>query len=198
MFRMSKNEEKIIIIIILLIFCSAAIYKFIVFKPSNVEVIKPNSEQKQVTLVKELHEVYVYITGEIIKPGIYIMNSGDRITDVINKAGGFTLNADAFSINLSEKIKDEQHINITKKNIENVATNVIKQSSIVGGKININIASEKELDDFLPGIGQIMAGSIVNYRNKNGKFKSIDELTKVDGIGSGKRFDRIKDLIIIN
>ena len=68
-------------------------------------------------------------------------------------------------------------------------------NGIKSKKININTATKEELDT-LPGIGQATAQKIIEYRKENGKFKSIDELKNVSGIGESK-FQKIKDLICV-
>ena len=82
-----------------------------------------------------------------------------------------------------------QLISSTSSNNENN----IYSSSSVGGKININIAEVSELDT-LPGIGEVYAKRIVEYRKANGPFKKTDDIKNVSGIGE-KRYEAIKDLI---
>jgi competence protein ComEA len=203
MIKLSRNEERIVLIIIIALLGIIAVFKFIVFKPDNVQVIKSENnaetplESKATNNIKEPVKLYVYITGEINNPGLYVLKSGDRVADIISMAGGFTKEADITSVNLAEKLKDEEFINIAKKGGDQTLNSNIR-NAVNGGKININIATAKEIDDFLPGIGEVYANNIVNYRDKNGRFKSIDEIARVEGIGSGKRFERIKDLITVN
>lgn len=197
MLKLGRNEERIVLILVIVLLGIAVIYRFVVFKTESVSVIKKETREEEKEITKEPVKIYVNITGEVKTPGLYIHKEGDRVADLIKSAGGFTDNADTASINLAEKLKDEQSVNICAKGSSTEGMNT-KANPISGGKININIATAKELDDFLPGIGETYANSIVNYRNKNGKFKSIDEITKVDGIGSGKRFENLKGLITIN
>lgn len=207
MIKLDKKEEKIILIVIIVLLSITAAYRIIVFKSDSVTLIQDGEgkgllkegEQEEVQ-ERAPEKIYVYITGEVNTPGLYTMVPGDRIGDAINKAGGFTGEADITSINMAEKVRDEQFINISKKLPQGTALNpeIPVKSPIVGGKINVNTATAEELDDFLPGIGPTYAKNIVDYRNKNGSFKSINDLTKVKGIGDKKRFENIKDLVTVN
>lgn len=196
MIKLNKNEERIILVVIAILLCIMGIYRVVVFKSQSVKVIKSDDSKKAEELLPE--KIYVYITGEVKKPGLYIMKQGDRVTDVVEMAGGFTESAEITSVNMAQKLKDEEFINIAKKPDNAAGTNTAVRNPIVGGKININIATAKELDEFLPNIGETYANRIVSYRDKNGRFKSVEELTRVEGIGSGKRFQGIKDLVTVN
>ena len=199
MIKLNKSEERIILAVIVVLAVAAGILKFAVFKPGNVKVYdgKPGKETGEVK--DKPGNIFVYVTGEVKKPGVYELEEGSRVSDAIESAGGFTENADAASVNLAEKIKDEQQISIAPKNVNTSQgeVNAGGNSSIHGGKININTATAEELDSFLPGIGEGLAKNIINYRTKNGRFKSIDDIKKVDGIGSG-RFEKVKDYITLS
>lgn len=71
-----------------------------------------------------------------------------------------------------------------------------EEKAAVGGKININTATAQQLSDGLDGIGEVMAKRIVEYREKNGNFKSIEEIKNVQGIGD-KTFAKLKDHITV-
>ena len=199
LFKLNKIEEKVILLTVIIILGIAFVYKMVVYKESSVKVVKHNEEENRKEsdgrLGLEPETICVYITGEVNNPGIYEMKKGSRIKDVVDSAGGFTDNADKVSVNLSEKVSDEQHIDILKKYDEKGA---VEKGSIKGDKININTATAKELDDFLPGVGPTIANNIVNYREKNGRYKKIEEITNVERIGNGKTFERIKELITVN
>ena len=123
----------------------------------------------------------------------------------MEKAGGFTENADKEKINLAEYVEDEQHIEIqsivkevdkTLDSGQNISDgNESDNSKNSKGLININTASQKELET-LPSIGEVTAANIIEYREKNGGFSNISEIKKVSRIGD-KIFERIKDLITV-
>ncbi len=131
---------------------------------------------------------YIYLSGEVKNPGTYKFNEELRLSELIEKAGGFTENADLEFINkdmnLAEKIKDEQKIFIPSK-IATTNTGNSNDSS----KTNLNTATLDQLDK-LPGIGPSTAQKIIDAR----PFKSIEDLKNVSGIGDAK-FDDVKDLI---
>ena len=183
---------------------------------NTIETSEENEtkEQEKVDITKK---IMVYITGEVKNPGIYELEENSRIKDVIEKAGGLKETADITDINLATILQDEDKITIPskeenkqeKQNTEKIQSN--KQSKTTeksqnttsistnttgknqNTKVNINTATQTELET-LPGIGPSIASKIVSYRKENGKFKSIEELKKVNGIGESK-YKKIKELI---
>jgi competence protein ComEA len=129
----------------------------------------------------------VYITGQVVRPGVYELPPGSRFEDAIEIAGGFLPDADINGINLAALLIDSSHIIIPSSKI---------QEEEFSGKVNINTATVVELDA-LPGIGPVYARNIVDYRQKNGLFTYIEDIQKVDGIGPAL-FEKIKDLITIS
>lgn len=138
-------------------------------------------------------KIVVYVTGAVNNPGVIELAEGTRVIDAINKCGGMSESADPESINLAMKITDGTQIKIPTKNSANTASSAHtdKQSD----KININYADESELDK-LPGVGPAMAKRIMEYRQTEGLFQSIDDLKKVRGIGDAK-FNTFKDKITL-
>ena len=185
------NRKEIITVLIML-----SLFGIYYFTSNNKESIK-----EEIVIEKEVSsKLVVDIKGEVKTPGVYELESGKRINDVITLAGGLTVDADVLNINLSEKITDGMLINIPKKEelIEEDETIKETKKEVVtttskDNKISINNASLNELMK-INGIGRVKAESIINYRNTNGKFKSIEELTKVNGIGKST-FEKIKDYI---
>ena len=103
-------------------------------------------------------------------------------------------------MNMAIKVEDEEHYIIPKigEALE-VQENIMAENNGTkedSSKININKATIEELDS-LPGVGEATANKIVNYRDENGEFKSIEEIKNVNGIGD-KKFQDMKDLIIAN
>ena len=147
----------------------------------------------------------VHITGEVKKSGVVKIKEGSRIEDIIEASGGLTENADITNVNLAFVVEDGMKIRIPSVNEEKTDEDYITEdsgkgviisddiNSISNSIININTASESELEQ-LPGIGPSISSRIVEYRNKNGKFKSIEDIKNVTGVGDSK-FEKIKDLI---
>ena len=151
---------------------------------------------------KEQEMITVHITGEVNYPGVVVLKRGDRVVDAIEAAGGEKPEADLNKLNLAYVLNDGEKIYVPNKNenSENIEYITSKISEITSDansrattKININSATEQELIE-LPGIGEATAKKIISYRQENGKFKNIEELKNVPGIGNSK-FENIKELI---
>lgn len=197
----------IIIIIVICVACICIDQKNYNNYSTNdfVEQNNINNQNDNEKLIENA-KIYIHVTGEIINPGVYMLNEGDRIKDAIEKAGGITKDADINNINLAYKLSDGQKIkipNVNEKNniienyiTENDGTNIIVQekNDEKNKKININNASQAELET-LTGIGPSTASKIIQYRKINGKFKKIEEIKNVTGIGESK-YEEIKNDIV--
>lgn len=177
---------------------------------------------KEVSEVAKQEEVKLYfdIKGSVKKPGVYEFNQGDRIIDAINKAGGLTKNATTNNLNLSKKLTNEMVIYVFNKNeltttkafeqVNNVAEckcETIEVNNCVDknttnesannekAKININTDSKEKLMT-ISGIGSSKADAIIEYRTKNGNFKTTEDIINVSGI-SKTIYDKIKDTITV-
>ena len=145
--------------------------------------------------------IVVEIKGEVKNPDVYKMEEGSIIKDLIEKAGGLTPEANIDKINRAAKLNPNQLIIIP--NINNIEENTLGESALIhsnpneSGKelININTASLEELTK-INGIGEVKAKSIIEYREENGSFKSIEEIKNIKGIGE-KTFEKLKDSITI-
>ena len=147
----------------------------------------------------------VHITGEVKKPGVVKIKEGSRIEDVIEAAGGLTENADITNVNLAFVVEDGMKIRIPSQDEEFSEEGYVTEESGKGvvlsdessdnaaSSVNINTASQSELEE-LPGIGPSISSKIVEYRDQNGKFKKIEDIKNVTGIGDNK-YANIKDLI---
>jgi len=154
-------------------------------------------------------QVVVDIAGAVKQPGVYHVASTSIIEDVITAAGGFAstadMNAIAHQINRAEAVTDHGKIYIPKKGEATlVYTSPASTSSTsssptatqpTGAKININTASESDLE-VLPTIGPVLAQRIIDYRMQNGPFAKIEDIENVNGISDAK-FAQFKDLITI-
>ena len=157
-----------------------------------------SSEQKDNREAKQ--KIMVHVAGEVNNPGIVEVEEGSRLKDAVESAGGFTDEANQNKVNLAYEVKDEQKIVIPniKQNNEDISVvdnneDFIENSMTKGTLVNINTATQSELES-LTGIGPSMASKIIDYRDKNGKFKSKEDIKNVPGIGSSK-YESIKDEI---
>ncbi len=160
-------------------------------------------------------KVPIFICGAVAEPGVYYVEKSAIVNDVVLMSGGFTSEADSTYLNLASIILPNQKIYIPKigeeidkkiNSYDNIEVGVNQEIQINGqkangnqntqqGLININTATEKELQT-LSGIGEVKAKAIIEYRTSTGRFKSIDELCNVSGIGS-KTLEKIKPFITI-
>ena len=159
---------------------------------------------------------WVYVTGEVKKPGYYQLSADSRIFQAIEIAGGFTEKADQASVNMAAVLVDGFQINVAAKGAKKSSNSnpsvpvpgmqakpvIIYQNAQpenkkinIDGKVDINLASEKELEK-LNGVGPATAKKIIEYRNSKGKFSKPEDLLNVKGIGKVK-LEKMKSQILI-
>jgi len=136
-------------------------------------------------------EIYVHVTGAVHNPGVYEFSEEKRLIEVLEAAGGITEDAVTDQLNLSQKVKDESKIHVPTRE-ETLQTVPISGANL--NKVNINTA-DKETLKTLPGVGDVIAQNILDYRSKNGNFTQIEQLKNVDKIGD-KLLENLKDYII--
>lgn len=141
--------------------------------------------------------VWADIVGEIRSPGVYRLESGARIYELVEKAGGFTEEAAPMSVNQARVIQDGEQIRIlSRREYEAGAQTAGTAEAAEAPLVNINTATEEELNA-LTGIGPSKAAAIAAYREENGPFASIEELMEVSGIGE-KTFEQLRDEITVS
>ena len=143
--------------------------------------------------------IIVEIKGQVKNPDVYTLDENSIINDLITLAGGVTENADLSSINRAKKLQNHEMIYIADKNEASIAQNSMadpsEHSVMSESLVDINTAEAEQLKT-LNGIGDSKAKSIIEYREQNGGFKSIEEIKNVTGIGE-KMFEKIKDNITV-
>jgi competence protein ComEA len=137
--------------------------------------------------------IYVHIVGEVNAPGIYQLDSGSHVVDVIFAAGGLSKAADQASVNLAREVTDGEQVVVLKIG----ASPVIAGGATASGSnlISLNRATATELEE-LPGVGPALAGRMVDWRTANGGFKKKDDLLNISGIGD-KLFAAIKNEVTL-
>ena len=192
-----NNKIKIIVIIIVIVIIIAGVviskigyeenYEDLdVFDTAGQEIIEENQ-------IEETNKIKIHILGQVNYNGILELEEGSRIDDAIKKAGGITDQADITKINLAYKLSDGQKLYIPS--ITDEETEYILENEKIEEKININTATQTELET-LPGVGPSLALKILNYRKENGKFKTIEEIQNVSGVGENK-YEEIKEKITV-
>jgi competence protein ComEA len=147
----------------------------------------------------------VYVSGAVRNPGVYPLGEDARLADALAAAGGATGDAQLESVNLALRVKDEAHYRIPRvgetpppapntfggQALAPVASALEEES----GLIDLNSASEALLDT-LPGIGKTLASAIVDYRERNGPFSSVEDIINVPKIGPAT-YEKIRDLVTV-
>lgn len=142
-------------------------------------------------------ECVIHICGAVAAPGVYRLPDGSRIVDAVEAAGGLTEDAAERGVNQAAPVSDGMQIVIlTREEAEQgVSPDAGREKDGTDGLVDINTADTAELMT-LPGIGQTRADAIAAYREQNGKFRTIEDIMKVDGIKEGS-FAKLKDRICV-
>ncbi|MDD5073995.1 MAG: helix-hairpin-helix domain-containing protein [Candidatus Shapirobacteria bacterium] len=139
--------------------------------------------------------VFIDIAGAVNKPGVYQLSAGSRVNDVITACGGVTSWASRDflekNLNRARLLEDGEKLFVPYQDQEETG----RPEEVLGDKVNINRANRQELM-LLSGIGEKYAQEIIDYRQSEGSFSSIEEIKKVKGIGE-KTFEEIKDRLEI-
>lgn len=189
-------------------------------KPKEIVIEKVKTKENKVEESKQSKTI-VDVKGAVNAPGVYELTEENNVIDAINAAGGLREDSDTSNINLSKKLKDEMVIIVyTAGEVQNMKENskivcpkvndvcVTKEDEKAiledekntledskKGIININTATKEELMT-LPGVGESKANLIIEYREKNGNFITIEDIKNVTGIGDSL-FEKIKDSITV-
>lgn len=142
--------------------------------------------------------IQVHVAGEVKLPGVYTLPEGAIVQNAIDAAQGPTSQAQQNLLNLAAPLTDGQRIYIPSSEETSSNTGSVQRSQelSIGALININTASQEELET-LPGIGSVRAEAIIAYRTQNGFFMTIEDLTRVEGIGE-TTFNGLADLITVS
>jgi competence protein ComEA len=134
--------------------------------------------------------ILIHVLGAVAKPGLVALDEGARVADAISAAGGLRADADPAELNLAAVLADGSQIVIGTKGAPRGEVRVGPSNAVPGSGsttagvlVDLNTATLDQLDT-LPGVGPVLAQSIIDYRTKHGRFTKIEELQEVDGIGS--------------
>lgn len=201
-----KNKKTIALIVVLIILFTVSVMMYgrnkeKVFQDEYMDNIFVEEEEKEILVEvgdtkANKSYIVVEVKGEVTRPDVYELEEGSIVKELIDMAGGLTKEADISRINRAKKLQNHELVVIGNIN-DKENTNMIEESSEAeyDGLININSANLEELKK-ISGVGDVKAQSIIEYREKNGGFKSIDEIKNIDGIGE-KTFEKIKDKITL-
>lgn len=184
-----------------------AVISILIIAVLFIFVIKAGLDDSAVTKEKDnaketktsLETIFIDIGGAVNSPMLAELPDGSRVEDAIVAAGGLTENADLTSINRAEFLTDGEKIYIPafEQNADGdeseMASTVTAAESSQSGKVNINTADLATLQT-LNGVGPVTAQKIIDYRTSNGRFKTLEDIKNVSGIGE-KTYGKLKDFI---
>jgi competence protein ComEA len=141
----------------------------------------------------------IHVVGAVARPGLYEIDSGSRVADALELAGGAAPSADLTQINLAARMADGQQLVVPEQGAP--GTGAATGSGGGGGApaagqpVNLNAATVDQLTE-LDGVGPKTAQKIIDYRDANGGFKNVEELLEVPGIGPAK-FEQLKGQVVL-
>jgi competence protein ComEA len=140
--------------------------------------------------------VRFHIIGAVNSPGVYTLSPGALVQDAIQAAGGPSADADLETLNLATMIRDQQQIIVPRLSPALIpGSRTITLEGSDDDLVNINTADSATLQT-LPGIGPVLAGRIIDYRNEHGPFNTIDDLSAIKGIGE-TRLEQLRALVSV-
>lgn len=157
----------------------------------TVEVAAVTSTDDEQADAIAVDVVVLHVIGAVAEPGIVELALGSRVVDAIASAGGPAADADLTGVNLARVVADGEQLRVPRVGEVPVSVPGTGTGVAADGRVNINTADAAALET-LPGVGPALAARIIAWRDENGPFRSVDELTAVSGIGE-KTLDSMRD-----
>ncbi len=164
---LERNRSGVVLVLLVLTAVALGLYALQLRNTAPIEITPVQTE---------LRDIRVYVTGAVAQPGVYAANTGERVGDVVARAGGLTAEADPVAINLARRTRDEMHIHVPAKGEARPAAGSGAAPSPLA-PLNLNTASQSDLEA-LPGIGEVTARRILASREADGPFGSVDDLQR--------------------
>jgi competence protein ComEA len=185
----SVQRKSLLALAILIIASSGVLF----LRGASEEIVA--AEVTEIEIPETVILLVVDVAGAVLNPGVYSLPMNSRVIDAINAAGNVLKGADVSDINLARLLKDGEQVYVYAASRGSSSSRSTARSAPPRntGPIAINRASAKELEA-LDGIGPVLAGRIVAYRNANGPFVTLEALLEVSGIGPAK-FAQFKEKI---
>lgn len=169
----------------------------------------PGGSAWPVAATAEDAEVLVHVVGQVRRPGVVRLDAGSRVADALREAGGATRRADLAAVNLARPVVDGEQLFVPRPGESPPAApgpvpggapaaasgsgGAAGASGAPGALVDLNTATEADLDT-LPGVGPVIAGRIIEWRQQHGRFTSVEELGEVSGIGDAT-LERLRPLV---
>lgn len=193
---LSRGELAGLIVVLVAVLGGAGLwYARSLPKPVTIAEAGPGVAQQGSSSPSPAVMLIVDVAGAVHQPGVYEFAEGDRVIDAIERAGGAMPKADLSLLNLAAPLTDGTQILVPKAGPPGAVVPGGAAPGSAGGLININTASATELEA-LPGIGEVLSATIVEYRTQNGPFASVEDLLDVSGIGPAT-LDEIRDQVTV-
>ena len=162
--------------------------------PRAGSAAEPDAAPSDSTVAGEI--TYAHAAGAVSRPGVYRVPPGARVADLLDAAGGPTGDADVDQLNLAAPVADGERIYVPKRGeAPPPAAGTAPTGAAKSGPVNLNSATLEQLDA-LPGVGPATAQAILDYRAQHGRFRSVEELLEVRGIGEAKLAD-LRDRVLV-
>ena len=145
----------------------------------------PHEQGAQVTAAGV---VVIHVAGLVSAPGVYELPAGSRVIDALERAGGAKPGVDTSTLNLARVLIDGEQIAVGVPPAADAGGQAGVDGASSASPLDLNLASEAELDA-LPGVGPVLAGRIVAWREEHGRFSAVEELLEVSGIGTATLAD---------
>ncbi|WP_326837683.1 ComEA family DNA-binding protein [Amycolatopsis rhabdoformis] len=136
-------------------------------------------------------KLVISVIGHVRAPGLVTVPAGSRVADAVRAAGGADPGTDLSGLNLARKLTDGEQLAVGIT----VASSAPAGSGAPAGKLDLNSATPAQLDT-LPGVGEVTAGRIVDWRTEHGGFSSVEQLRDVEGIGESK-FEKLREQVTV-
>ena len=141
--------------------------------------------------ISQTIRVHVHVVGAVAKPGVYELETSARVIDAIEAAGGVNDDADLQQLNMARLLIDDEQIRVLTAQ----EATLTSQSATGNSLLNLNSATVDQLEE-LPGVGPALAARIIDWREANGSFKNVDDLSSVSGIGD-KLLANVRELVTL-
>jgi competence protein ComEA len=194
---LSRGEVAGLIVVLVVVLGGAGLwYARSLPKPVTIAAEAPGAGGAASASPSPVPTLIVDVAGAVRRPGVYEFAEGERVIDAIERAGGPRPKADLGLLNLAAPLTDGTQVLVPVAGPPGaVPATGGEPGSSADGLININSASETELET-LSGIGEVLAATIVEYREQNGPFASVDDLEDVSGIGPAT-LEEIRDQVTV-
>ncbi|OZD30981.1 competence protein ComEA [Rhodococcus sp. 06-1477-1B] len=159
---------------------------------TGAEVIEPTAAGTTAGALPAGAGVYVHVAGAVREAGLYRLDAGDRVADAIARAGGFAEDAQRDGVNLARPVADGEQIVVPVAGAQ-AAAPTASTGGATSALLDLNTATREQLDE-LPRVGPAMADRILEWRQANGRFTSVDDLLSVPGIGD-KMLEGLRALV---